>query len=448
MTSQLDQLRQIIVGDNSEKLNELRQRVEDVERRTHDVSEVLAPAITETMRRDNQLVSALRKPVSETLKRAVRAEPEEYADILYPAIAPSIRTAIAQAISSLLTTINKTVASATTFGGMQARIESLRTGVPYGELLLRQSLAYQVEHLYLIDRESGLLIGEYGEQAESRMDSDAVSAMFSAIQSFVQDSFSGDEEDRLTDFKVGSHNVWIAHGPKTMLACIVWGDAPESLKHDLYAALETIRTKYSQQIKNFDGDAGEFLGLQDHLQPLMQSQLKAKTNEKTWEIGPFLIYLIVTGLLIYSVYLLIDRNAKLNTAQKYLDAAPGLVVTNARWRNDTIVIDGLQDPDAELPLAFLEQHGIGRDRLTLKMTPFRSLEPKMELKRFFKELQPPAGVTLGIVQGKVMLQGDAPSAWLIEHRVRLRQLQADNRLDLSSLTGFERKSPEASRSNR
>jgi len=39
--SQIDELRQIIVGDNSELLNELKDRVESIDRRTRDVSEVL-----------------------------------------------------------------------------------------------------------------------------------------------------------------------------------------------------------------------------------------------------------------------------------------------------------------------------------------------------------------------------------------------------------------------
>ena len=117
--SQLDELRQILVGDNSEQLSDLKARIEDLDARTRDVAEVLAPAIDHGIKESDDLLNALKEPVSEGLKQAIRAEPVEYAQILYPAIVPSIRLAISQAISSLLVTINQTVASATTVSGLR-----------------------------------------------------------------------------------------------------------------------------------------------------------------------------------------------------------------------------------------------------------------------------------------------------------------------------------------
>ena len=98
-----------------------------------------------------------------SLKRAVRSEPEEYAEILYPVMAPSIRKAITQALSSLLLTINRSVESATTLSGIKSRVKSWRTGIPYAQLALRQSLVYKVERAYLIHRETSLLIDEVSE---------------------------------------------------------------------------------------------------------------------------------------------------------------------------------------------------------------------------------------------------------------------------------------------
>ena len=115
--SQIEELRQIIVGANADELAELKQRIEDVESRTRDVSEVLAPAISTSD--PKALISSLQEPVSMSLKQAIRLEPKEYAEILYPVMAPSIRRAISQAISSLLITINKTVESATSVKGIK-----------------------------------------------------------------------------------------------------------------------------------------------------------------------------------------------------------------------------------------------------------------------------------------------------------------------------------------
>ena len=137
--SQIDELRQIIVGGSAEQLAELANRIEDIEHRTKDVAEVLPPAIDrEVASGGDRLADSLTRPVSMSLKRAVRSEPEEYAEILYPVKAPSIRKAITQALSSLLLTINRSVESATTFSGIKSRVKSWRTGIPYAELALRQ----------------------------------------------------------------------------------------------------------------------------------------------------------------------------------------------------------------------------------------------------------------------------------------------------------------------
>lgn len=130
--NQLDELRDIIVGDSAQQLEALVERIENVEKRTKDVAEVLSPAIDQ---QGDKLAESLQKPVSLGLKRAIRSEPKEYAEILYPVMAPSIRRAIAQAISSMLVTINRTIESATTVQGLSLRYQSIRTGIPYAELL-------------------------------------------------------------------------------------------------------------------------------------------------------------------------------------------------------------------------------------------------------------------------------------------------------------------------
>ena len=440
--SQIDELKQILLGDNSEKLSQLQERLENIDARTRDVAQVLAPAINQGIADNDDLIDALREPVSESLKQAIRVDPAEYANILYPAIAPSIRLAISQAISSLLVTINQTIESATTASGLGARFESIRTGVPYAELLLRRSLLYRVEHIYLIDRASGLLISDIAAADTHALDSDAVSAMFSAIQSFVQDSFSGNNEDRLTDFSVGEHKIWLAHAPGVMLACVLRGEAPESLKNQLYDVLDNIRTEYSQALSGFEGDNSEFIGVDDHMQPLLQLQLKedhliSDAMDKEPTLVQRVVFIGLCGLALFFIFKWFDDRSRLNTVEHYFSQTPGLKLAKAHWADGKILIDGLMDPDAVLPFAVLRKYEIEPEDLVMQTTPFRSLEPKMELQRFAAELEPPAELNMQYSQNKVQLSGIAPISWLIKNDYRLRQLSADRRLDISALSASE-----------
>jgi len=438
--SQIDELRRIIVGANAEELAALKQRIEDVESRTKDVSEVLAPAINKSDTR--ALVSSLQKPVSMSLKSAIRMEPQEYAEILYPVMAPSIRRAISQAISSLLVTINRTVESATSVRGIKTRVQSMRTGVPYAELALRQSLVYRVEHVYLIDRESGMQVAEVTSQDTQSLDGDAVSAMFSAIQSFVQDSFSQDSSARLTDLKVGDHNVWVAHGPKLMLACVILGDAPEGLKHDLHDALYKIRTDYAVQIADFDGDTTKFDGVHDTMQPLLQLRLKEGESEsETVDETPSPrnnIPFIIAGLLAsYLFYLWFAHNNKLSTVEYYLKQAPGIAATDVYWKSGKLIVEGLKDPDSTIPYGTFEAYDIEKSVLEFQTIPFRSLDVEMELQRFENEFALPSGVYLAVREGVIYLYGEAPIQWLNSNGARIRQLSADGRLVISALSASQ-----------
>lgn len=434
--SQIDELRQIIVGGSAEQLAELANRIEDIEHRTKDVAEVLPPAIDrEVASGGDRLADSLTRPVSMSLKRAVRSEPEEYAEILYPVMAPSIRKAITQALSSLLLTINRSVESATTFSGIKSRVKSWRTGIPYAELALRQSLVYKVERAYLIHRETSLLIDEVSESDSQTLDSDAIGAMFSAIQAFVQDSFATGNDARLTDLKVGNHNVWVAHGHKLMLACIITGDAPEGFKNELYDTLDLIRTHYSLAISDFNGDSRDFRGVDTLMSPLLQIELKdiddkqeAKNSTPIW---PWV--LVAAGLMVLVAHWFF-QNSKLGTVEHLLSEQPGIATTDIFWKDDKIVIKGLRDPDAVIPYAKLESYGISQESISLETIPFRSLELDMELQRFNKELDLPDNVYLSERGEKIYLYGEAPIAWLDDNDNRIKQLAADRRIIISKLS--------------
>lgn len=436
---QIDELRQILNGDNAEDIAALKRRLENIEERTKDVAEVLAPAINTGLRENDSLVNALKQPVSKGLKQAIRSEPDVYAEILYPAIAPSIRRAISQSLSSLLITINRSVESATSFEGLKTRLESLTTGVPYAELVLRKSLLYRVEHLYLVDRASGLRIADCAIENSSAIDSDAVSGMFSAIQSFVQDSFSAEESDRLTDFKVGDNSVWIAHGPRLMLACVVRGNPPESLKAQLYDTLDLIKVNYANEIIEFDGDSSKFIGIEQYLSPMLQARTRdgddsTQALAKPKSLVTKFVYLALLFLLGYLAYLQFVKSSKIDTVKHYLSQTPGIVVTDIYWQNAKLVVEGLKDPLAKLPLSILKSSNIAADQLVLKTSPYISLDPKFETQRFRQTTNLPDSVDMFFEESIMHLRGQVTEDWYQKNRTFIDGYVSAGRLNIDQLS--------------
>ena len=436
--SQIEELRQIIIGNDSEVLHELKDRIEDIDKRTRDVAEVLPDAIDERVHADNKLVNSLKKPVFDGLKTAIRKEPEVYAEILYPVMAPSIRRMITQIFSSMMATINRKMTEANPLQTLKYRFEAKKLGIPYAELALRKYSPFKVDHIYLIERESGLLVKEmHGADVES-LDGDAVGAMFSAIQSFMRDSFSQDSKSRLTDFKSEhqneNQNVWLIHGSKLILACVISGDAPESLREKLYETSELIHSNYANQLADFDGNVNAFDGIDDILTPIVEID-EVKVEEKKSSVGKYLLVIFLACILLAIGVYYLDRYNRMSGVEYNFQRTPGIAMTDSYWEDGKVVIKGLQDPDAVIPYDELEsKYRIGRDDLVLDTIPFRSLEASMELQRFNAEFVLPEGLEFNDVDGKIKLSGETSITWLKDNDLRIRQLAADGRLDVSGLS--------------
>ncbi len=104
------------------------------------------------------MASALATPVTQALGAAVRENRALIVDVLFPVIGPAIRKAIAEAMRSLVADINRTMESSFTRRGLRWRMQAWHSGVPYAEIVLKKSLKYGVDHVFLIERDSGLVL--------------------------------------------------------------------------------------------------------------------------------------------------------------------------------------------------------------------------------------------------------------------------------------------------
>ena len=151
------------------------------------------------------------EPVAEALGSAVERKRQLIVDLLFPVIGPGIRKAIAEAMRSLVGDLNRALEASLSGRGLRWRVESWRTGVPYPQVVLKHTLRYRIDHLFLIEAGSGLVIHRESAPELSDLDSDAVAGMLTAIQQFVRDSV-GTEAATLDAASVGEHLLWVESG--------------------------------------------------------------------------------------------------------------------------------------------------------------------------------------------------------------------------------------------
>ena len=327
VVDELSQLKRLILGQEQQSLERLQERVERPGTRAQDVAEVLAESFE--LNKDNLdlLPAAMSGPVKQCITNSVREDPQEFADALFPVIGPAIRKAVSESISALSEKINRALDRSLSPQGIKWRIESLRTGVPVSQIILRDTFIYRVEQAFVIQRDSGLLIAHVARDDVDVQDSDAVSAMLTALQDFVRDSFTAGDGSELDTIRVGGQVVWVFHGPESITAALIVGQPPREMRNIFQEVTESIHKDYGTAIRSFDGEQPSMAGVRSLLQPLLASEVErpnAKRDSKNAKrrllSGALILCVLILGWFVYRFL----EHAKIEKLTQKIADAPGI----------------------------------------------------------------------------------------------------------------------------
>ena len=285
------ELRSLIVGPEQRQLRTIQTRLDDPAAQIRDVSRALPQAML--LRKDDpQLTRALAPTIEEAITTSVRRNPRPLADALFPIFGPAIRKAIAASLSTMLESLNQTLEHSLSWRAVQWRITALRTGKSFAEVVLLNTLVYRVEQVFLIERESGLLLLHVKSGPSAVQDVDMVSGMLTAIRDFAHDSFRVSKDETLDTLQVGELSVWIEQGPHAILAAVIRGTAPSELRTTMQEALEHVHARFGETLAAFDGDTAPFEAVRPSLEALLQSQYhrdRKKSSPMLWVLAGALV---------------------------------------------------------------------------------------------------------------------------------------------------------------
>jgi len=418
-----ERLRELLFGDERRELAAARERIAELERAQRDLPRRLPDAAVAALHenRDNPRVAdALAAPVAQALGAAVHDNRQSIIDALFPIIGPMIRRAIAEALRGLVDNLNGAIESSFTPRGLKWRVEAWRAGVPYAQVVLRHRLAYGIDHVFLVERDSGLVLRHVAAPGAAPLDADAIAGMLTALGDFVGDSVGGDR-GALDSAQVGDSLVWVEHGPQANLACFVHGVPPPQLRGLLEQRLEDVHARIlalpADAPLQTIGDDERVRELLDPVQMLREAGADGSTAAAPAQRKSFKPVLAVALLALIALgWFVVERwrwNARVAALRDTLAAQPGFVlgdIESRPWRS--LVVHGLLDPDAPSPQALIEQADLGKANRRLGATGFVSADDRVVLRRAQRLLQAPAGVTLDARGGVLHIGGEAPQAWI------------------------------------
>jgi hypothetical protein len=162
--------------------------------------------------------------ITETIKYQINNSQDEVIEALYPIIGKLIKKSIVSEITKLNERINKTIKETFSFQERIKRLFSKKAKISDGEIILQEVFKPIIEELFIIEKDSGLLKGNYSKG--SIADKDMVSGMLTAIKSFAEDAFSK-EGQNLEDIKFETFQISI-HNFKTIYIAIATSGASNS----------------------------------------------------------------------------------------------------------------------------------------------------------------------------------------------------------------------------
>lgn len=408
------ELRSIILGPEQRKLRKLQAHVLDPATQTRDVSRVLPDAL-QLRANDPQLMRALAPSVEEAITASVRKNPQALADALFPVIGPAIRKAVAHTFDAMIDSVNQTIERSISWQAVQWRWTAWRTGKPFAEIVIANTLDYRVEQVFLIHRESGLLLQHVAIDRSSGQDADQISAMLTAITDFARDSFHVGRADTLESLRVGDLAVTIVQGPHAILAAVIRGVVPPAVRAIFETALESVHRQFGPALRSYSGDSSAFEPARTLLEACLVSERRRREQRPSYRGWAIAAVAVVLALGIW-LYFGVRERQRWNAYLERLSAEPGVVLLASGRQGGSYFVSGLRDPLARDPVHLLAGANFAPGSIASRWEPYQALHPPFVTARAALLLRPPDGVALTYDQGVLTATGSAPQQWIDDSR--------------------------------
>jgi hypothetical protein len=235
----VEELRSILFDRYRLRIAELEAELDDLERQIND-SDALAAIIAPI--------------IGHAIRRKIRDAREEMIEALYPIIGQTVVRAVSEAIRDLARNIDAQMRTSFSPRAVWRRLQAQVSGVSGAEMALRDSLPFAVDQVFLIHRETGLLLWYVSQSIDDSFDSDLISGMLTAIRDFVEDTFGRGESGDLDAIQYGDRRILIETAQYAYLAVVVDGIEPSGFRAEMRERIIDINHSHEDTLREYNGD--------------------------------------------------------------------------------------------------------------------------------------------------------------------------------------------------
>lgn len=314
-TDVFQNLRTILLGEEQDRLHRLeeeiarlREQLQDKERLIETIQPVISDSLSRKIRESrDEMAQTLAPVMGAAIKKQIAEARDDVVDALYPVIGQTIRRSVAEAMKKLVQSVNERLDRALSMRTLRVKIRAKLTGVSAEELLLKEAVPFEIREIFLIHKESGLLISHVSGSTEEPGESeDVISGMLTAIRDFARTAFSGEETRDLSIIQYEDLQIYLESGRYAYLAIVVTGVPPADFADRARMLEERLHRKFHKLLRTFEGESGPLQAVKPYLREFRQS-FPPSTPEKPEPSGKFpypVFALIVLIIFVVGLFIL------------------------------------------------------------------------------------------------------------------------------------------------
>lgn len=232
----LNQLKEILFDEDKDALARFDREIQRLNEMLSDekFSQKLDPIVQEKFDEIKKQVTKLSgADLSDSIRQQIRENRDEMIDSLYPIMGQLVKKYIQIELEKLVENINQQIDNTLSWDSIRREFLSL-FGIKEKDQLLKRAIAPTIEEIFVIEQDSGILLGHYS--VSSAVDQDMIAGMLTAIKSFVADSFTTKDGSNFS-IEQGEFKVIVQDFKKYYLAAVVAGVLDAKFKSNLFDKL-------------------------------------------------------------------------------------------------------------------------------------------------------------------------------------------------------------------
>lgn len=340
------------------------------------VGKILPEAVHLGEAQNRKISKSMVEVTERAIESSVHKDPDTLSTALFPVIGAAIRRAINQLLIDTMANMNVGLEQVFSFQRLLWRYQAWKEGVSFLEIVLRNTIQFRVEHVFLIHTRSGILLSSLSREDTKTADDDMVASMLTAVRDYIKDSLSLSNSEQVNVISAGDFSLIIEEGPRATLAVVVRGLSDNSLKTVMRDVLDLIHIKFFSELESYNGDTSSFQDAQKELNPCLISKDISDGKAKP-------IYAIIFVSLFFVIALFFGvrfglANSKRSAFIAGLDAQPGMIVAFVDKGLFKTTLKVLHDPRTRSIEEIATEYEIDLSKFIIKSEGFisTSFEPQ------------------------------------------------------------------------